>query len=88
MLHSTPVTYLLLGRFVTPKVEEASRLERELQAAGAFERALPKEIEPVPCKAPRRLRLNRLPPDPGRIPRLRLTLAGLVPHGVGSVIKA
>ena len=32
-LYLTPVAYLLLGRFVTPKVEEARRLERELEAA-------------------------------------------------------
>ncbi|TIM23268.1 MAG: efflux RND transporter permease subunit, partial [Mesorhizobium sp.] len=32
-LFLTPVAYLLLGRFVTPKVEEASRLKRELEEA-------------------------------------------------------
>ena len=32
-LFLTPVAYLLLGRFVTPKVEEASRLKRELEQA-------------------------------------------------------
>jgi HAE1 family hydrophobic/amphiphilic exporter-1 len=32
-LYLTPVAYLLLGRFVTPKVEEARRLARELEAA-------------------------------------------------------
>ncbi len=32
-LYLTPVAYLLLGRFVTPKVEEAKRLHRELDAA-------------------------------------------------------
>ncbi|MBP0438231.1 efflux RND transporter permease subunit [Tianweitania sediminis] len=32
-LFITPVAYLLLGRFVTPNVEEANRLERELAAA-------------------------------------------------------
>jgi HAE1 family hydrophobic/amphiphilic exporter-1 len=32
-LYLTPVAYLLLGRFVTPKVEEAKRLARELEAA-------------------------------------------------------
>jgi HAE1 family hydrophobic/amphiphilic exporter-1 len=29
----TPVAYLLLGRFITPKVEEEKRLHRELEAA-------------------------------------------------------
>ena len=33
-LFLTPVAYLLLGRFVTPKVEEEKRLHRELEAAG------------------------------------------------------
>jgi HAE1 family hydrophobic/amphiphilic exporter-1 len=32
-LFLTPVAYLLLGRFVTPKVEEAVRLKRELEHA-------------------------------------------------------
>ncbi|WP_173932762.1 efflux RND transporter permease subunit [Chelativorans sp. Marseille-P2723] len=32
-LYLTPVAYLLLGRFVTPKVEEEARLERELTHA-------------------------------------------------------
>ena len=32
-LFLTPVAYLLLGRFVTPKVEEAVRLKRELDQA-------------------------------------------------------
>ena len=32
-LYLTPVAYLLLGRFITPKVEEAKRLQRELDAA-------------------------------------------------------
>ena len=32
-LFLTPVAYLLLGRFVTPKVHEASRLKRELAEA-------------------------------------------------------
>lgn len=32
-LFLTPVAYLLLGRFVTPKVEEEARLKRELQEA-------------------------------------------------------
>lgn len=34
-LYLTPVAYLLLGRFVTPKVEEEARLDRELQNASA-----------------------------------------------------
>jgi HAE1 family hydrophobic/amphiphilic exporter-1 len=34
-LFLTPVAYLLLGRFVTPKVEEEKRLDRELTAASA-----------------------------------------------------
>jgi HAE1 family hydrophobic/amphiphilic exporter-1 len=34
-LFLTPVAYLLLGRFVTPKAEEESRLHRELQQASA-----------------------------------------------------
>jgi HAE1 family hydrophobic/amphiphilic exporter-1 len=35
-LFLTPVAYLLLGRFVTPKAHEAARLKRELaEAAGA-----------------------------------------------------
>ncbi len=38
-LFLTPVAYLLLGRFVTPKVEEEKRLERELQAAERIEAA-------------------------------------------------
>ena len=32
-LFLTPVAYLLLGRFVTPKVEEEARLKRELEEA-------------------------------------------------------
>ena len=32
-LFLTPVAYLLLGRFVTPKVEEEARLRRELDEA-------------------------------------------------------
>ena len=32
-LFLTPVAYLLLGRFVTPKVQEAARLKRELKEA-------------------------------------------------------
>jgi len=34
-LYLTPVAYLLLGRFVTPKVEEEARLERELTQVAA-----------------------------------------------------
>jgi HAE1 family hydrophobic/amphiphilic exporter-1 len=34
-LYVTPVAYLLLGRFVTPKVEEEKRLHRELEQASA-----------------------------------------------------
>jgi hydrophobic/amphiphilic exporter-1 (mainly G- bacteria), HAE1 family len=36
-LYLTPVAYLLLGRWVTPKVEEEERLERELAQASATE---------------------------------------------------
>ncbi|WP_309084756.1 efflux RND transporter permease subunit [Chelativorans sp.] len=38
-LYLTPVAYLLLGRFITPKVEEEQRLERELThaASGAIQ---------------------------------------------------
>ena len=32
-LFLTPVAYLLLGRFVTPKVHEQARLKRELEEA-------------------------------------------------------
>ena len=32
-LFLTPVAYLLLGRFVTPKIEEEARLKRELDEA-------------------------------------------------------
>lgn len=32
-LYLTPIAYLLLGRFVTPKVEEEKRLDRELRQA-------------------------------------------------------
>ena len=32
-LFLTPVAYLVLGRFITPKVEEEARLERELDHA-------------------------------------------------------
>jgi HAE1 family hydrophobic/amphiphilic exporter-1 len=38
-LFLTPVAYLLLGRFVTPKVEEEKRLARELRAAEEAEAA-------------------------------------------------
>jgi HAE1 family hydrophobic/amphiphilic exporter-1 len=34
-LYLTPIAYLLLGRFVTPKVEEEKRLHRELDEASA-----------------------------------------------------
>jgi len=34
-IYLTPVAYLLLGRFITPKVEEEARLERELTQAAA-----------------------------------------------------
>ena len=36
-LYLTPVVYLLLGRFVTPKVEEEKRLVRELEQAEKIE---------------------------------------------------
>lgn len=39
-LYLTPVAYLLLGRWVTPKVEEEARLERELAQATAAEARL------------------------------------------------
>jgi len=39
-LYLTPVAYLLLGRWVTPKVEEEERLERELAQASAAEAKL------------------------------------------------
>ncbi len=39
-LFLTPVAYLLLGRFVTPNVEEQKRLHRELEDAEALERKL------------------------------------------------
>jgi len=39
-LFLTPVAYLLLGRFVTPKVEEAARLRRELDQAEELEAKL------------------------------------------------
>jgi len=35
-LFLTPVAYLLLGRFVTPKVEEEARLHKEIDAANAL----------------------------------------------------
>jgi HAE1 family hydrophobic/amphiphilic exporter-1 len=41
-LFLTPVAYLLLGRFVTPKVHEAVRLKRELEEA-AYVEATPAE---------------------------------------------
>jgi hydrophobic/amphiphilic exporter-1 (mainly G- bacteria), HAE1 family len=34
-LYLTPVAYLVLGRFITPKVEEEARLERELSHAAS-----------------------------------------------------
>ena len=39
-LFLTPVAYLLLGRFITPKVEEAAKLDRELAAAAKAEEGL------------------------------------------------
>lgn len=39
-LYLTPVAYLLLGRFITPKVEEAAKLDRELAAAAEAEEGL------------------------------------------------
>jgi hydrophobic/amphiphilic exporter-1 (mainly G- bacteria), HAE1 family len=39
-LYLTPVAYLLLGRFITPKVEEAAKLDRELAAAAEAEESL------------------------------------------------
>ena len=39
-LYLTPVAYVLLGRFITPKVEEAAKLDRELAAAAEAEEAL------------------------------------------------
>lgn len=47
-LYLTPVAYLLLGRFVTPKVEEAQRLDRELAAADESERR--GNTPPVPAE--------------------------------------
>ena len=38
-LFLTPVAYLLLGRFVTPKVEEEKRLKRELRRGRERRRA-------------------------------------------------
>ena len=43
-LFLTPVAYLLLGRFVTPKVEEEKRLKRELRAAKS------RKTEPEPAE--------------------------------------
>ncbi|MET0596263.1 MAG: efflux RND transporter permease subunit [Mesorhizobium sp.] len=43
-LFLTPVAYLLLGRFVTPKVEEEKRLKRELRAAQS------RKTEPEPAE--------------------------------------
>lgn len=42
-LFLTPVAYLLLGRFVTPKAEEDARLERELEAANGSAMPAPAE---------------------------------------------
>jgi len=39
-LFLTPVAYLLLGRFITPKIEEEARLDRELTAAADAEEKL------------------------------------------------
>jgi multidrug efflux pump len=39
-LFITPVAYLLLGRFITPKVEEEKRLHRELEDAEVLEKRL------------------------------------------------
>ncbi len=39
-LYLTPVVYLILGRFITPKVEEAARLDRELAEAAFAEEGL------------------------------------------------
>jgi len=39
-LFLTPVAYVLLGRFVTPKVDEEKRLHRELEDAEALEKRL------------------------------------------------
>ncbi|MCO5159321.1 MAG: efflux RND transporter permease subunit [Aquamicrobium sp.] len=44
-LYLTPVAYLLLGRFVTPKVEEEKRLHRELEEASAREAAAAQPAE-------------------------------------------
>ncbi|GHD13211.1 multidrug transporter AcrB [Tianweitania populi] len=48
-LYITPVSYLLLGRFVTPKVEEEARLERELEAAN---NPRPAQTRPAPDAHP------------------------------------
>ena len=45
-LFLTPVVYLLLGRFITPKVEEEARLHRELEDAST--RELPEEGAALP----------------------------------------
>jgi HAE1 family hydrophobic/amphiphilic exporter-1 len=42
-LYLTPVAYLLLGRFVTPKVEEEKRLTRELEEASVAANLQPAE---------------------------------------------
>jgi len=42
-LYLTPVAYLLLGRFVQPKVEEEKRLHRELEEANAPKAVVPAE---------------------------------------------
>jgi hydrophobic/amphiphilic exporter-1 (mainly G- bacteria), HAE1 family len=39
-IYLTPVAYLLFGRFITPKVEEEKRLDRELTRAAAAEARL------------------------------------------------
>ncbi len=44
-LYLTPVAYLLLGRFVTPKVEEEKRLHRELEEASVKEAAAAQPAE-------------------------------------------
>ena len=41
-LFLTPVAYLLLGRWVTPKIEEEARLKRELEQA-AYQNMEPAE---------------------------------------------
>ena len=44
-LFLTPVAYLLLGRFVTPKIEEEKRLKRELEEAGNGAKTAPAPAE-------------------------------------------